>query len=186
MELSSKNKYTLLKRVTSLEEDNIDFYDGYEEWIYEVKGEKFFYTADLYNLDFYKKRERAIIVDFYHESGHGLSDEEKFTQTGKAGYSARQIINCLIELTVSIIEPIRHFRYVVFTAQEKWKPIHNFIIKRFGCYAKPDIVNKMHKVLEWDTESNVHNLIDMGYYHCLVGDLYVNPVWRKNNNLPPL
>jgi hypothetical protein len=184
--IGNKGTFTLLKRTMSLGDDGDNCYDGYEEWLMDIKGQKFYYTADLYNLDFYKKRERVINVDFYHESGHGLSEQEKFTLTGKAGYSARQVILSLIELTVSIIEPVRHFRYVVFTAQPKWKPMHNFIIKRFGCYAKPSIVNQFYKAIENDVESNLSKLIDMEYYHCLMGDLYINPIWRQNNNLPAL
>ena len=189
MELSvkgAKGEYTLLKRTMGLGDDGINCYDGYEEWLIDIKGQKFYYTADFYNLDFYKKRERAINVDFYHESSHGLSDYEKFQLTGKAGVSARQTILSLIELTVTVIEPIRNFRYVVFVAQTKWKPMHNLIIKRFGSYAKPNIVKHFKKVIENDDESNLGKLIDMEYYHCLVGDLYNNPIWRQNKKLPSL
>lgn len=183
---SDKGKFTLIKRTMGLGNDGINTYDGYEEWLLKVKEQKFYLTCDFYNLDFYKKRERVVNIDLHHESTHNLSDHEKFVLTNKSGYNVRHIFACITHLVVNIIEPVRHFRYVAFVGREKWKPLHNLFIRRLGLHVKPSVMKKFLETIEYDEESDLYKLIDMDYYHCVIGDLYTNSTWRKNNNLPSL
>lgn len=178
---STNGKFTFLNRTHHREEGG-----GYENWIFEVNGEKYYYTADiripgLINSNLQpmpEKREKVIIIDFFHESGLNTLDTEKFKPTNNSGYSARAVIACLAELTIGIIEPLRHFRYVGMPGNPEWRRVHEFMIKRLGTFAELDIVKGVYDVLE----PNLQKMIDMGYSHCLVGDLITNPVWRKNNN----
>lgn len=180
---STNGKFTFLNRTHHREEGG-----GYENWMFEVNNEKYYYTADiripgLVNANLQpipEKREKVIVVDFFHESG--LNSVTPYKPINNSGYSARAVIACLAELTIGVIEPIRKYRYVAMPGDPEWLGVHNLMIKRLGVFAEPDIVKGVYDVLE----PNLQKMIDMGYSHCVVGDLITNPVWRKNNNLLPL
>jgi hypothetical protein len=181
---SKEGKYTFLDRTTHREEGG-----GYENWLIEFRDKKYYYTADvripgLVNSSYQpmpEKREKVIVVDFF--SADSLNSfEDPYLSTGDSGYTARSIISCVADLTIRVIEPIRKFRYVAMCGNPEWERIHKLLARKLGTPAEPDIVKATFDILNPDLQK----LIDMGHSHCIVGDLIVNPDWRRNNNLPPL
>jgi hypothetical protein len=172
-------------------------YNGGDEfWIFKINDKQtVYYSNQIFSLnvlpEFYennqklKEYNKISLVSFYTDDSRGISRQgvnNIYSPTNTLGYDAIRVLKNVIKLTIEIIEPMRKYRYILLPGYSSIKKIYEYIIKKHGQNTDPITTELILKCLQQHNYTSVNNYINsIENSHLLIGDLYPNKIWQKNN-----
>jgi hypothetical protein len=157
---------------------------GYERWIFKINGREYYFNGDIRRidgseyfatnntLDTTQLQEKVLVIDFMENKA--TNDLKIWEYQVQPDQDTSKVLGCIIEIADKALQ-FRTFKYIATLSSPLWRNTVHDLLQSICSPVTENVASSILSIIS----PRLQGPIDAGSFNLDIGNLSVNPSYRK-------